>query len=121
MEKSLEQIIEAFDMMWGNFPDPVRLIDRNFLVVAANEAYTSTGGQINIHCNAGDPAMHKGCRALESLKTGETKIMTSEMGGMNWDSYWVPVKGSSDYYVHFTWKTQEFFELLQKLAQENPQ
>ena len=90
MEKTLEQIIEAFDMMWGSFPDPVRLIDRNFNIVAANEAFTSTGGQINVKCNVGDPAMHKGCQAIAALNSGETKIMTSELGGRNWDSYWVP-------------------------------
>ena len=121
MEKTLEQIIEAFDMMWGSFPDPVRLIDRNFNIVAANEAFTSTGGQINVKCNVGDPAMHKGCQAIAALNSGETKIMTSELGGRNWDSYWVPVKGTKDYYVHFTCNTKAFFEMLQKMASENTQ
>lgn len=121
MAKSLEQIIEAFDMMWGNYPEPVRLIDRSFLIVAANEAYIKTGGQINVNCNVGDPAMHKGCQAIAALNSGETKTMTAEIGGKQWDTYWVPVKGSDDYYIHFTNGMNAFIEMMKNMNPENMQ
>ena len=37
---------------------------------------------------------------MNALKTRETKTMTSEVEGITWETYWIPV--SDDCYVHFT-------------------
>ena len=121
MDNKIERIIEAFDMMWGSYPEPVRLIDRSFSVIAANAAYLNTGGQVNVKCNIGDPEMHRGCQAQNALKTGETKIMSANIGGTTWDSYWVPVKGADGYFVHFTNGMNAFMEQMKKAAQEPQQ
>lgn len=99
---SEEEIVQAFHMMWDNYPEMVRLIHRSFRVVAGNPVYLTMGGQVDVKCNTGDPALHRGCQAIASLKSRETKTLTSEMEGVSWDTYWVPVAGTEDYYVHFT-------------------
>ncbi|MCR4771983.1 MAG: hypothetical protein K5855_06675 [Oscillospiraceae bacterium] len=100
--KTREELIEAFHLMWDCYPEQVRLIDRSFLVIAGNPAYVHAGGRTDVHCNEGDPEFHRGCRAIAALNAGETRTMKTEVGGITWESYWVPVAGEEDYYVHFT-------------------
>ena len=95
-----EELVRAFHLMWDNYPEMVRLIDRKFNIIAGNTAFYKVGGQDGVKCNTGDPAFHKGCRAMNALKTQETKTMSSEVEGIVWETYWIPV--SDDYYVHFT-------------------
>ena len=100
--KTKEELIEAFHLMWDRYPEQVRLIDRSFLVIAGNPAYTQAGGQTGVRCNVGDPAFHRGCQAMTALNTGETRTTKTEVGGVTWESFWVPVAGEEDYYIHFT-------------------
>ena len=116
-DESEQKLIEAFDMMWGHYPEAVRLIHRSFRVVAGNEAYLKAGGPVGVQCNVGDPAFHRGCQAQNALKTQETKILSNEMAGLRSDSYWVPVKGAEDYYVHFT---NGLNALLERMAGQAP-
>ena len=80
---SEEELVKAFHMMWDNYPEMVRLIHRSFRVVAGNPVYLQMGGQTDIKCNTGDPALHRGCQAIASLKSRETKTLTSEMEGVS--------------------------------------
>lgn len=97
-----KEMVEAFHAMWDNYPEQVRLIDRKFRIVAGNKAYLAFGGMVNVKCNIGDPKMHQGCQAIACLNDRQTKIKSTEINGVKWDSYWVPVEGKDDYYVHFT-------------------
>ena len=97
-----EEIIRAFHAMWDNYPEQVRLIDRTFLVLAGNKAYLAAGGRTGIRCNTGNPELHRGCQAIASLNTREAKIKDSEHSGVTWHSYWIPVEGEENLYVHFT-------------------
>ena len=101
--KTTEELIEAFHMMWDNYPEQVRLINRTFLVLAGNPAYLDAGGKIGVHCNKeGDPEGHRGCRAMAALKAKETRSVKTVFNGVAWESFWVPVAGEDDYYIHFT-------------------
>lgn len=97
-----EELVRAFHMMWDNYPEQVRLIDRKFRILAGNKAYMASGGLVNVGCNLGNPEMHKGCQAIACLKAGETKTKKAVVNDVTWESFWVPVSGSEDYYVHFT-------------------
>jgi len=114
---SEEKLVEAFHSMWDNYPEQVRLIDRTFRVVAGNKAYTAIGGPVGVHCNEGDPAMHKGCQAQAALRDGESKSMKNEAMGIPMESLWVPVAGETDYYIHFTNGMNDFFK---KLMEQQP-
>lgn len=100
-----EQLIEAFNMMWGKYPEPVRLIDKNEIIIAGNEAYLATSGpeMIGTCCRDLQPAeLHIGCRHAKCIKTGEAQMKDVEHFGVTWHTYWVPVAGAPDYLVHFS-------------------
>lgn len=96
-----EEIFQAFHLMWDNYPESVRLIDKSFTVLAGNKVYQSRSGKTGIKCNTGNPELHRGCQAMNALKSGETRRHQTVVEGVDWDSYWIPVDGT-DYYVHFT-------------------
>ena len=112
-----QKLIEAFQLMWGKYPEQVRLIRKDHTIVAGNESYMRFGGPVGTKCNVGDPSMHAGCRAIESLKAGETKTVAHEIEGEKYESFWVPVAGTADYYVHFT---NGMNALLAKMAAQQP-
>ena len=109
---SESQVITAFEMMWGKYTEPVRLIHRNFDIIAVNEACKAIGIVEGVKCNAKNPEMHKGCKAMEALKTNVAKVVTSERDGMPWTTFWIPVSGFPDYYIHFTNGLNEYMEKL---------
>ena len=115
-----EELVRAFHMMWDNYPEMVRLIDRRFNVIAGNPAYLRMGGQEGVKCNTGDPALHRGCQAMNALKTQETKTLSSEVEGMPWNTFWIPVAGADDYYVHFTNGLSDYVTRKMAEAASNP-
>lgn len=96
MEEQEKALIDAFQMMWGNYHEPVRLIHRSFRVLTGN---------------ATNPELHRGCRAMQCLKERKTTCKTIDMEGIRWDSYWVPVDGCEDYFVHFTNGMNAYMEM----------
>ena len=112
MEKTEQALIDAFQMMWGNYHEPVRLIHRSFRVLAGNSAYLNTGGKVGGKCNSANPELHIGCRAMECLRERKTTCKASDMGGVRCDSYWVPVDGNADYFVHFTNGMNDFMNMM---------
>ncbi|MDO5518454.1 MAG: hypothetical protein Q4F66_12945 [Clostridium sp.] len=110
-----EEIISAFNLMWEKYPEPVRLINKKFMIVAANSAYKALGGAAGVRCNTlGTPELHKGCGAMKSLKTQETQILTSEKENVKWTTYWIPVNESPDYFIHFTDGMNDYIKELNK-------
>ena len=97
-EKKLSQ---AFKMMWGKYPESVRLIRKDFTIIAANEMYDEKNGAVGTKCNAVNPEAHKGCQAHEALKKQEAVKMDYLIGEDNFSAYWVPVNGVPDHYIHF--------------------
>ena len=100
---SKEELITAFHAMWDNYPEQVRLIDKTFLVLAGNKAYLAAGGETGIRCcEQGTPEIHRGCQAQASLKERAAKSVPSTMAGVPCESFWIPVEGETDYFIHYT-------------------
>ena len=95
-----EELIRAFHLMWDNYPEQVRLIRRDHQVLAGNALYLEMGGQVGVKCNVGPAEYHRGCRAMEALGEGKAKSMKHEPG--EFESFWVPVAGETEYYIHYT-------------------
>ncbi len=94
------KIVDAFHMMWGGFPAPVRLIHKNRKVLAVNEIAKSMGMEVGVPCfSIGNPESHKACRAIEAISSHEGQRMNVEPGKIK---FWSPVRDCSDVYVHFT-------------------
>ncbi|GFZ30217.1 hypothetical protein CSC2_07430 [Clostridium zeae] len=99
-----EKIIEAFHMMWDNFPGSVRLIHKNRTVLAVNEIARQNGFEVGVMCiKIGSPEIHRGCKANVALSTKKAQI-----GKLGEDRirYWIPVTGYDDIYIHFSIDTK---------------
>lgn len=104
--KSVEQsVLEAFDTMWGLYPEPVMLVHANRDVLAVNQKAKDSGISEGIKCFSLYPRdrVCPGCLANKMLKSGEAqrKVAVSPQNGGCVDGYWIPVKGLDDVYVHF--------------------
>lgn len=98
-------VLEAFDAMWGLYPAPVLLLKANREIVAVNDEGRTLGIPVGIKCFqlSGKDRVCEGCLANSALKEGLGKREVSWQEKMNMlaDSYWIPVRGASDLYVHF--------------------
>jgi len=98
-----EELVNSFRMMWGKFPAPVVLIHKSKTIVSSNEqAQILSEGKLTcgLKCTA-MPGDHKNCKANQALKEQMAKTSPFELNGVPNLSYWVPVDGEADYYLHF--------------------
>ena len=96
-----EKVIEAFQMMWGNFPDPVMLVHKSREILAVNTACSKAGGVPGIKCSSiGGPERHKGCQANRALASQQAVFCKGESDGKSIIGYWIPVEGYPEIYVH---------------------
>ncbi|MDQ7092941.1 hypothetical protein REC12_05015 [Desulfosporosinus sp. PR] len=100
-EQGNEQLIKAFEMMWGKFPEPVMLIHRDRTILAVNKFCKDLGGLPGTKCNAVQPENHKGCKANQALDTNEAVTVNSKIGETPISGYWIPVAGVPNYFIHF--------------------
>jgi hypothetical protein len=97
-------LVEAFDQMWGRFPDPMLLVRRDRTILAQNDAaraqpWSVVGGKCyDVHPNQGHVC--PGCQANAALDQGIAIACDGAQGGNRIRDYWIPVKGACDVYVH---------------------
>lgn len=101
-----QQILDAFQMMWGPFPEPVMLVHKNRTVLAVNELARSAGVPIGIKCFSLNPAIGdddhcKECKANSALKSGNAVRSQALVAGKQVIAYWIPLKETPDIYIHF--------------------
>ncbi|WP_319582240.1 hypothetical protein [uncultured Pseudodesulfovibrio sp.] len=105
MKQIDQSVLDAFDTMWGLYPEPVMLIHACRDVLAVNRRAEELGIGSGIKCHSLYPREKTcpGCLANRMLKSGEAerKGALFPQTGRFLDSYWVPVKGVSDVYIHF--------------------
>lgn len=97
-----EDLIKAFNQMWGNFPCPVMLVHKSHTIVAQNpsciEAVNgSYCGQKCVKAFGGD---HSTCQAQLALKEQVAKVIPFEAMGMKGRTYWVPITDETDFFLH---------------------
>jgi hypothetical protein len=100
------RILDAFQMMWGPFPEPVMLVHRDRTVLAVNDLGRQSGIPIGIKCHSLNPeagADHhcRRCQANVALRTGGTVCAEDVMGDTKVRGYWMPLAEPADLYVHF--------------------
>ena len=98
-----KSVIDAFRMMWGQFPEGVMLIDKRRNILAVNAACASLGFAEGMICSKmGSPESHKGCLANKALAEQKAKFRKISMNEKEFISFWVPVDGQDDIFLHFT-------------------
>lgn len=96
------KIEEAFQLMWGKFPEPVMLIHKNRDILAVNEACHNAGGVAGIKCTSiGSPEQHKRCLANQALASQQATYSKGESNGKTVIGYWIPISDYPELYVHF--------------------
>jgi hypothetical protein len=99
-----EEVLCHFHIFWDNFPFPVMLVHKDRTILDRNSAAEAMGCVVGTRCiDRGTKAMHKNCQANVALreKTGKRVVAFVEQMGMVMDSYWVPLAGYEDVFIHF--------------------
>ena len=93
-----------FHLFCDNFPFPVMLVHKDRTILAVNRAGAAVGYPTGIRCvDMGQKEHHKGCLANQALaeQTAKRVVGYFDFAGAILDSYWIPLAGSSDLYLHF--------------------
>jgi hypothetical protein len=98
-------LVDAFDQMWGRFPDPMLLVRRDRTILAQNDAARAQPwGVVGGKCHDVNPAKQgrvcPGCQAEAALNRGTAIACDGAHDGKRVRDYWIPVKGARDVYVH---------------------
>lgn len=97
-----DKVIEAFHLMWGNFPEGVQLTHKNREIIALNTACERFGRVKGMVCSShGAPEGHKGCLANQALSTQQPIYKKSKFGEREIITYWLPVDGYPELFIHF--------------------
>jgi hypothetical protein len=99
-----EEIHRNFHLFWDNFPFPVMLVYKDRTILDRNTAGEAVGYIAGSRCaDIGIKEDHKGCMANQALreKTAKRVVGYVAPAGAVFDSYWIPLAGSEDIYLHF--------------------
>ncbi|MEE8469857.1 MAG: hypothetical protein V3S51_00830 [Dehalococcoidia bacterium] len=106
------ETLKAFNMMWDCFPAVVMLLRKSRTIVALNKVARDVGIQLGTKCYqlTGNTDIHEDCMANSALEEGVAKRSVGYFAAAKWvlDSYWVPVLGEKDLYVHFSTDITEY-------------
>lgn len=100
-----QDILDAFQTMWGPFPEPVMLIRKDRTILALNDLARSLGTPTGVKCfslnaEAGSMAC-KHCKANLALREQRTVCSEEVQNGHRIIGYWMPLKEDKDTFVHF--------------------
>lgn len=93
-----------FHLFWDNFPFPVMLVHKDRTILDRNKAGEAVGYTPGSRCaDIGKKEDHQGCLANQALREQTAKRVVGYIAaaGAVFDSYWVPLAGSEDIYLHF--------------------
>jgi hypothetical protein len=101
-----QRILDAFQMMWGPFPEPVLLVHKSRTVLAVNDSARNSGVEVGIKCFSLNPEIGsdnrcKQCKATLAVETGDAVRLQGLTAGREVISYWIPLKETPDIYIHF--------------------
>ena len=97
-----EKIIEAFQLMWGNFPEPVMITQKSREIVAVNKKAAEMGLTIGLKCSSvGKPENHRGCLCNKAIDGGKPVFITYEGTFGKAFGYWIPITEKPEWVIHF--------------------
>ncbi len=110
-----EDLVKSFHLMWDHFPEVVQLTHKSFLVLAVNPAADRVGRKVGMICaKHGPPELHKGCKARQTVQQQKATWKATpptQPGKIGSVTFWLPIEGYPDYYLHFAvGNTMDFTE-----------
>lgn len=106
-----DEIRSNFHLFWDNFPFPVMLTHKDRTILDANRAGQAIGCPVGTKCvEIGEKKHHSCCLANVALKeqAGQRHVGFFEHLGVVLDSYWIPLAGAEDLFVHFSIDITEY-------------
>jgi hypothetical protein len=104
-------VLKAFHLMWDGFPSSALLVTRNRTIRACNQAAIEKGLAAGMKCfRLSSDGVHKHCKANAALSEGvgqSTVVYARTTNKVN-NSYWVPIAGEKDLFVHVTIDISEY-------------
>jgi hypothetical protein len=101
-QSELEALEKAFQLMWGKFPEAVQLTYKDREVIALNDASLKLGRSTGTKCSSrGAPEDHRGCLANQAMSTQQAVFRKVTFKGKEIITYWLPVDGYPDVFIHF--------------------
>jgi hypothetical protein len=101
-----QKVLDAFDMMWGPFPEPVMLIHKDRTILAVNDTARTSGVPVGVKCSSRNPENTgdnhcRHCQAAKALRAAEAVSTYGVYGERHMKGYWIPLKEYPDVYLHF--------------------
>ena len=100
-----QTLLDAFQTMWGPFPEPVLLVAKDRTVLAVNDFAREVGVSAEVKCYSLNPEAGgkacKQCKANLALNEHRAVCSTEIVDGKAMTSYWIPLKEEPEIYVHF--------------------
>ncbi len=100
-----QDILDAFQTMWGLFPEPVMLIHKARTILARDDFAQSVGVPTGIKCFSLNPeaatATCGQCKSNLALREQRAVCTDQIENGNRVIGYWMPLKQLKDAYVHF--------------------
>ena len=93
-----------FHLFCDNFPFPVMLVHKDRTILAVNKTGKDEGYPTGVRCvELGKKEHHQACLANQALAAQTAKRMVGyfDFRGAVLDSYWIPLAGSEELFLHF--------------------
>ncbi|MDR2366639.1 MAG: hypothetical protein LBF58_00790 [Deltaproteobacteria bacterium] len=101
-----ENLLQAFHLMYDNYPESVQLTHKSRTILAINPAAKAMGKDVGLLCSKiGSPERHRICQANKALKDRKPTWVTvnpAAPGGRQYVTFWLPIEGYPDLYIHFS-------------------
>lgn len=98
-----QEIINAFHLMWGNFPEPVTITQKSREIVALNKKAESFGLKVGIKCSSvGKPEDHKGCQLNRAVDENKPVCVSYEDPQGKAYGFWIPIPEKPEWVLHFS-------------------
>lgn len=94
----------SFHFFWGNYPAAVILIDGNRTIIEINKVAEERGYPVGVQCiSMGEKKHHASCKLKIALreKRSVRNVEYIDFLGQVVDTYWIPLAGEEDLYIHF--------------------
>lgn len=99
-----EETRKNFHLFWDNHPAAVILIDRNRTIIEINKVAEERGYPVGVQCmSMGEKKHHASCKLNTALleKRSVRNVEYIDFLGQVVDTYWIPLAGDEDLYIHF--------------------
>lgn len=97
-----QEIIQAFHLMWDDFPEAVMITQKSREIVAVNKTAANFGLREGIKCSSvGKPENHKGCLCDRAINTGKPVAIIYEGAFGKAYGYWIPISAKPEWVIHF--------------------